>query len=77
MRLRIRRVFREQFDDDQLEIWDEMSTCDLPAWDSLMQVKLLIALEEEFGVQFTTAEAAEMRSVGDFLSALAAKPTLV
>jgi acyl carrier protein len=77
MRLRIQRVFREQFDDDQLEIWDEMSPRDLLAWDSLMQVKLLIAMEEEFGVQFTTAEAAELRSVGDFLGALAAKPTLV
>jgi acyl carrier protein len=77
MRLRIRRVFREQFDDDQLEIWDEMSPRDLPAWDSLMHVKLLIALEEEFGVQFTTAEAAELRSVGDFLRALSAKPTFV
>jgi acyl carrier protein len=77
MKLRIRRIFREQFDDDQLEIWYEMSPRDLPAWDSLMQVKLLIALEEEFGVQFTTAEAAELRSVGDFLCALAAKPTLV
>jgi acyl carrier protein len=77
MKLRTRRVFREQFDDDHLEIWDEMSPRDLPAWDSLMQVKLLIALEEEFGVQFTTAEAAELRSVGDFLRALAAKPTLV
>jgi acyl carrier protein len=77
MRLRIQRVFREQFDDDQLEIWDGMSPRDLPSWDSLMQVKLLIAMEEEFGVQFTTAEAAELRSVDDFLGALAAKPTLV
>jgi acyl carrier protein len=77
MKLRIRRVFREQFDDDQLDIWDEMSPRDLPAWDSLMQVKLLLALEEEFGVQFTTAEAAELRSVSDFQCALAAKPSLV
>jgi acyl carrier protein len=77
MRLRIQRIFREYFDDDQLEIWDEMSPRDLPAWDSLMHVKLLIALEEEFGVQFTTAEAGELRSVGDFLGALAAKPQLV
>lgn len=77
MKLRIRRIFRELFDDDQLDIWDEMSPRDLPAWDSLMQVRLLLALEEEFGVQFTTAEAADLRSVGDFQCALAGKPTLM
>jgi acyl carrier protein len=61
MTARIRRIFREIFDDNQLDISDELSPRNLPAWDSLAQVKLLLALEEEFGVQFTTAEAAELR----------------
>ena len=73
MILRIRRIFREVFDDDQLDVSDELSPRDLPAWDSLAQVKLLLALEEEFGVQFTIVEAAELRSVGDFQRALASK----
>lgn len=70
---RIRRVFREVFDDPALEVSEETSPEQLPAWDSFAHVKLLVALEEEFAVQFTTAEAAEMRSVGDFRRALAAR----
>jgi acyl carrier protein len=70
---RIQRVFHEVFDDSRLEICDRTSPRELPAWDSLAQVKLLLALEEEFGVEFTTAEAAELRSVGDFRRALEAR----
>ncbi len=77
MIFRIRRIFREIFDDDQLDVSDELSPHVLPAWDSLAQVKLLLALEEEFGVQFTTAEAAELHSVGDFKRALVSKHSLV
>ena len=73
MHARFRRIFREIFDDDQLDVHDALSPRNLPAWDSLAQVKLLIALEDEFRVQFTTAEAAELQSVGDFKRALAAR----
>jgi acyl carrier protein len=70
---RIRRAFCEVFDDPRLEINEDTSPRELPAWDSFAQVKLLLALEEEFGVQFTPAEAAELYSVGDFRRALEAR----
>ena len=50
-----------------------MSAKDIPDWDSLAQVKIVIALEEEFSIKFTTNEVAEMACVGDLLRALERK----
>ena len=73
MDLRLRSVFREVFDNDKMEIWDGMTSRELPEWDSLAHVKLIIGLEEEFGVQFTTQEVVEARSVGDLKRLLTLK----
>ena len=73
MHHRIREVFREVFDEDEMEIWDEMSAKDVPDWDSLAQVKLVIGLEEEFEIKFTTHEVARMTCMGDLKMALVRK----
>lgn len=76
MDIRIRRVFREVFDDDRIEIWDAMSAKDVKGWDSLAQVKLLIGLEEEFGVKFGTHEVTQLNSVAAIKEALSRKSVL-
>ena len=35
----------------------------IPSWDSLQQVHLVLALEEEFGIQFDVDEIAAMQAV--------------
>lgn len=70
---RVRAIFREVFDDDDMEIWSTMAAKDVLNWDSLAQVKLIIGLEEEFGIKFSTQEVADMACVGDLTQALARK----
>jgi acyl carrier protein len=41
------------------------------AWDSLAQVKLVIAIEEEFGVKFTIDQVANTNSVKEFRDLIA------
>ena len=69
----MQNVFREVFDDPSLVITNVTSADDLPGWDSLAQVKLVIGLESEFGVSFTTNEVGEMKSVAQFKAALSRK----
>ena len=57
-------VLRDHFDDDMLGVTAETTAEDVPGWDSIAHVELLIALEEHFGIRFTTGEAAGMRNVG-------------
>jgi acyl carrier protein len=70
---RLQNVFQEVFDDENLEITDDTSSKTLENWDSFAQVKLVVALEEEFDVKFTTDEVATLSSVGQLKSALQVK----
>lgn len=70
---RLVNVFREVFDDPGLEIADATSAKDIPEWDSLAQVKLIIGIEGEFGIKFTTNEVADLTCVGDLKRALGGK----
>lgn len=46
------------------EVNEESSPDTLEAWDSLKHMNLVLALEEEFGLQFTDEQIMEMLSVG-------------
>ena len=45
-------------------ISDTDSPRTLPQWDSVMHLQLLLALEEEFGVQFSPDEMAQLSTIG-------------
>ena len=67
-------MFREVLEDDSLQLSPDDSDATLEAWDSFAQVKLIIALEEEFDVKFTIDEVAETKKV-DGLRKLIARKT--
>lgn len=57
---------------------DQTSTDTVPSWDSLAHLNLILALEEEFGIEIPDEDAAELSSyplirlvVGERLAALA------
>lgn len=57
---RIRTVIGRVFDIDKARIDDNLSLEELWNWDSLQQINLVIALEEEFTLRFSAEEASEM-----------------
>jgi acyl carrier protein len=61
---RLEHVFQEVLDNEDLTVTDATSTSNLPGWDSLAHVKLIIALEEEFNVAFSINEVATLDNVG-------------
>lgn len=66
----VRAVFREVFDQDDLEIFPEMSAKDVADWDSFNHINLIISLEEAFDLSFSTEEIAGMACVGDLITIL-------
>lgn len=64
---RLQKVFREVFDDDKIVIFDQMISKDIEDWDSLMHINLIISIEEEFRLKFTTDEILGMENVGEFI----------
>jgi acyl carrier protein len=70
---RLQNVFQEVFDDEDLEVTADTSSKTLANWDSFAQVKLIVGLEEEFDVKFTTDEVATLSSANALKQALQAK----
>lgn len=62
---RMNCIFCEVFDDDEIEINESTTGDSIEEWDSLGHIELIIAVESEFGIKFSTAEIAEMKKPGN------------
>jgi acyl carrier protein len=69
--LQLSSIFQEVFDDPTLSVGEDTCSEDLEAWDSVAQVKLVLAIEEEFAVRLTSDDLTNIHTVGDFISAIA------
>ena len=67
---RLTPIFREVFDDDNVTPTAEMTANDVSTWDSLSNIRLVVAVEEEFGIQFSTGEVASLSNVGEFVAVI-------
>jgi len=69
----ITAVLRDVFEDPSLDVRDELTAADVPAWDSLNHINLIVALEREFRVRFTAGEAIGMKNIGELKALIARK----
>ena len=58
-------IFRGLFKQPDLELCDETTAADVPGWDSLNHVNLIIQLEEELGIRFRNDEVIVLADVGE------------
>ena len=64
---KLQEIFRDVIDDESLVLTESYSTQDNDDWDSVAMIQILLAIEAEFGVKFTTDEVANIKSVADIL----------
>jgi acyl carrier protein len=64
---RLTEVFRETLDVEDLVVTRELTADEVEEWDSLAHVRLMIAVEREFGCQFPTSEVTKLSNVGDLV----------
>ena len=70
---RLANIFRTLFNDPGLQLRDDLTARDVDGWDSLNHVNLMILIEEEFGVRFTTGEVSALQNVGELNALLVGK----
>ena len=63
----VQDIFRDNFDDDSLEITRSTCADDIEDWDSLEQINLLTAIEKKFNL----ADVRGLKDVGDLLDLVA------
>ena len=57
----------------RVELNDEVTAEDIPEWDSLENIRLLVTAEKRFDIKFSGAEAADLHNVGDLVSLIERK----
>lgn len=62
---RLTEVFRAVFGDDTIVVDDNTTAEDIPEWDSLANVNLMFAVEQEFSLRFRDDDFAGFANVGE------------
>ena len=70
---RLTQVFHDVFDDDSIVVHPTLTADDVDEWDSLMHIRLVIAIEKTFGLKFSAAEVERLRNVGDLVGLIEAR----
>ena len=66
-------TFHDVFDDDSIVLTPQLTAEDVDEWDSLAHVRLVLAVQKQFGVKFSAAEVGRLKDVGEFVALIQAK----
>lgn len=58
-------IFREQFDDEDIQVEDSTTADDIEDWDSLAHMELIATVEEHFRIRFSLGEINSFANVGE------------
>ena len=67
---KLNEVFNAFFKTSGIQLHPASTTADVPQWDSMNHVQVMIKVEEAFGVRFKHAEIAAFENVGDMVEAV-------
>ena len=75
IRNQLNRVFQEVFDDESIQITEQMTAQDIAQWDSLMHITLIVATEKEFNLRLNAAEIGTLENVGAMIDLILKRAT--
>jgi acyl carrier protein len=70
---KLRSVFQEVFQENNLILTREMTAKDVAKWDSLRHIQMIAEVETAFGITFKLREVMIMKNVGDLIDRIHAK----
>jgi acyl carrier protein len=66
-------LMRDVFEEDDLVATEGTSSDDVAEWDSTNHVRLMVAIEGEFGITFETSEITASNNVGELVDLIESK----
>ena len=67
---RLTNVFQDVFDDDSIVLTEISTADDIEEWDSLNQIKIILACEKEFDIKLNARDINTLENVGAMLDHL-------
>lgn len=62
---RLKGVILRELKLDDWDLKDETHAYDVPGWDSLSHIGVLVAVEKEYGIRFKTSEVLRLKNLAD------------
>ena len=72
----VENIFRDILDEESLNLTRETTANDVEGWDSLTHIQLIVAIEKQFKVKFSSKEILSWKNVGELLDSLQDKVML-
>lgn len=70
---KLSEIMEDTFDVEDLKIDENTTAEDIEEWDSLSHIRLVVAVEREFGIKFKNSELEGLMKVGDFVKLIDSK----
>ena len=67
---KLENIFQVVFDDVNLKLHDNTTAADIEEWDSLNQIKIILACEKEFSVKLNVREVNNFADIGEMVAHL-------
>jgi acyl carrier protein len=74
--MKLNTILEAAFNAKDNQLTDDFKLTDFEAWDSMAHMLFITKLEEEYGVELSGDQIAEIKTIGDIKKALAAKGKL-
>jgi acyl carrier protein len=69
---KLQEVFRSVFNDDSIVLSDKTAAQDIPGWDSLQQIKIILGCEKKLGIRLRARDINGLENVGEMTDHLLA-----
>lgn len=69
----LQEIFRDVLDNESIVLSDTTCAADIEEWGSLANVQLIVEIESELGVRFTSGELISWKNVGEMARCIASK----
>jgi len=66
-------VFNDVLDKENIALTEATSADDLEGWDSLSHLQLIVAIEKQFKIKFTSKEILSWKNVGELVNSIMQK----
>ncbi len=70
---KVSRIFKDVIEDEELSIEESFNSSDIPEWDSLVHIMLIVETEKKFNIKFLSSEISKWKDIGAMITAIESK----